>query len=74
VSSLEKISGGNVLGSSVIQSGLIMSVGESLKRFVDEVVNGFASLGNGCLFCYEAPIFLDVWLWASHGFQLKNVY
>jgi hypothetical protein len=50
VSSLEKISGGNVLGPSVIQLGLINECGRVFKRFVDEVVNEFASLGNGCLF------------------------
>jgi hypothetical protein len=50
VFSLEKISGGNVLGHSVIQSELINECGRVFKGFVDEVANGFTSLGNGYLF------------------------
>jgi hypothetical protein len=50
VSSLEKISGGNVPGPSVIQSGLKNECGRVFKGFVDKVAKGFASLGNGCLF------------------------
>jgi len=48
-SSFREIFGGNVLRHSVIQSGLINECGGVFNGFVNEVANGFASLGNGCL-------------------------